>query len=640
MYKRLNDVSIGVKLNLIITVAVSVIAIILLAIQIYITLRLVNEFGQVRVEQEIQVIGEELVRVQEDMQTAATVLVNVPGLIEAVANEDIDAIERLSLGAVPSLNIDDFDIINSEGERLIDTEEELSDDEEGEDELIGQALLGIQRSTILLEEEDDEVSLLFVSIRPLRDENATIVGGLLLARELNHELLTALNYGRNGIDLSLIYDNDVLASSFSEDSSAFIDNIQFNGDSITQTLAGVSSDTPEFTLINRIIYVSTYVPVQGLDDRSATAVVQIRINNRELNLFLRRLIIGTIIVAIALVSALVFIILYRIRFLIVRRLRRLQETIAEIAEGNYDKRVTDETSKDEIGQLANDFNRMAGEIQSHENELQELNQSLENRVAERTLELKKARDEAVAAQRLANENSRLKSEFLSTMSHELRTPMNAIEGFTGIMLNNMGGVEYNDKAERYLKKVQSNSRRLLALINDFLDLSRIESGRMELVSLPMTPSMMANKWEDNLSVLAQEKGIGFEVTVDPTLPETIYGDEEALTKVAINLIGNAVKFTSEGSVTLSLEKREENMAMVVKDTGIGIPPHAREFIFDEFRQVDQSSKREYGGTGLGLSIVQKLVREMGGTVSLDSEVGAGSTFTVLIPIHTEEKQIA
>ncbi|MFW5691413.1 MAG: sensor histidine kinase [Chloroflexota bacterium] len=276
-------------------------------------------------------------------------------------------------------------------------------------------------------------------------------------------------------------------------------------------------------------------------------------------------------------------------------------------------------------------------LKEREQELTRLNATLEQRVIDRTRQLKQARDDALAAQRIANENSRLKSEFLSTMSHELRTPMNAIEGFSGIILKRMAGVDYNDKAERYLKKIQANSRRLLGLINDFLDLSRIESGRLELASLPMCPRDMAQEWYASLSVLAEKKGLGFEVIVDPALPETMYGDEESISKIVINLLGNAIKFTEGGGVTLALQCSGNQMAIRVSDTGMGIPPHARDFIFDEFRQVDQSSKRQHGGTGLGLAIVQKLTRAMGGTVSVESEVGVGSTFTVLLPIEVEQQ---
>jgi len=186
--------------------------------------------------------------------------------------------------------------------------------------------------------------------------------------------------------------------------------------------------------------------------------------------------------------------------------------------------------------------------------------------------------------------------------------------------------------------VQANSQRLLSLINDFLDLSRIESGRLELANLPISPVEMVRRWENELGGLAEGKAITFKVSVDPNLPETIYGDEEAMTKIARNLLGNAFKFTSEGQVTLSMECHDHQMSIQVSDTGIGIPPHAREYIFDEFRQVDQTSKRKYGGTGLGLAIVQKITRAMGGTVTLESELGKGSTFTVAIPIQTEKEQ--
>lgn len=340
------------------------------------------------------------------------------------------------------------------------------------------------------------------------------------------------------------------------------------------------------------------------------------------NLSRVNLILGGIIVVIAAGLG----VIYASR--LTRPLITLANTARGLAQGDYSKRVdTQKMPKNELGALGEAFNQMADAVQQRQKALEEANESL-----------KKARDEALAAQRIANENSRLKSEFLSTMSHELRTPMNAIEGFTGIMLKRMAGVDYNEKAERYLQKVQSNSRRLLGLINDFLDLSRIESGRLELANLPYSPKEMAQKWRDNLIVLAEQKGLAFDVQVDSSLPDHVYGDEESISKIAINLIGNAIKFTEKGSVSVKVEKQDDNMAIIVQDTGIGIPPHAREFIFDEFRQVDQSSKRVHGGTGLGLAIVQKLTRKMGGTVTLQSEVGVGSTFAVVLPLQSKQTQ--
>ncbi len=307
---------------------------------------------------------------------------------------------------------------------------------------------------------------------------------------------------------------------------------------------------------------------------------------------------------------------------IVGPIRALASTAQSIVVGDMTKHA-EVKSKDEVGQLATAFNEMATAIQKRETDLRK-----------QAEDLRKARDEALAATRLAQENTRLKSEFLSTMSHELRTPLNAIEGFTGIVLNKMGGTDYNSKTEGYLQRIRSNSKRLLQLINDFLDLSRIESGRLELANQPFSPVQLARRWQEEISVLAEKKGLQFEVNLASTLPEMIYGDEEAVSKVAINLLGNAIKFTEQGQVKLALERNDGKWEIIVEDTGIGIPPHARDFIFEEFRQVDQSSKRKYGGTGLGLAIVQKYTRAMGGSVNVKSELGRGSTFTVALPCKT------
>lgn len=312
---------------------------------------------------------------------------------------------------------------------------------------------------------------------------------------------------------------------------------------------------------------------------------------------------------------------------IVNPISNLSHVAQAIQEGDFSQRA-DVKRKDEIGRLAATFNNMTDRLEQTLKGLQDHVDELEKARIERENLIK----DLQGAKRLAEENSRLKSEFLSTMSHELRTPLNAIEGFTGIILNKIGGTDYNEKTEGYMNRIRSNSRRLLQLINDFLDLSRIEAGRLELVNQPFSPVTLAKRWQDEIAVLAEKKGLQFEINLDTTMPQTLYGDEEAISKIALNLLANAIKFTEQGEIKLSLQNNEETWGIIVEDTGIGIPPHAREFIFEEFRQVDQSSKRKYGGTGLGLAIVQKYTRAMGGTVQLKSEYGKGSIFSVSLPI--------
>jgi signal transduction histidine kinase len=314
---------------------------------------------------------------------------------------------------------------------------------------------------------------------------------------------------------------------------------------------------------------------------------------------------------------------------IVHPIEQLSQVAQAIRDGDLNAQATINRS-DEIGKMAQVFNSMTAQLRQTLKGLQDHVEELEKARFEREMLIK----DLQAAKRLADENSRLKSEFLSTMSHELRTPLNAIEGFTGIILNKIGGTDYNVKTEGYLTRIRSNSKRLLQLINDFLDLSRVEAGRLELANQPFSPERLAKRWQEEIGVLADKKGLELQVSLDSSLPETLFGDEEAISKVALNLLGNAIKFTEKGQVVLALERVDGTWGIVVEDTGIGIPPHAREFIFEEFRQVDQTSRRKYGGTGLGLAIVQKYTRAMGGTVQVKSEFGKGSTFSVSLPLKT------
>lgn len=254
--------------------------------------------------------------------------------------------------------------------------------------------------------------------------------------------------------------------------------------------------------------------------------------------------------------------------------------------------------------------------------------TLEHRVDERTKALQ------IATQR-AEESSRLKSEFIATITHELRTPLNAIEGFSSIMLSGMG-VELPPHAIRMMERISANSKNLIAIINDILDLSRIEAGFLQPARLPFRPAHLMLKWNEQIRLLAQQKNITHSMNISPDLPPVLIGDEDVINKITSNLLLNAVKFTpAGGSVTLTLAPTPDQtqFQIIVMDTGIGIPPEAHTYIFEAFRQVDQSSTREYGGTGLGLTIVKKLTDALQGKIDLISTPGQGSTFTITIPMH-------
>lgn len=247
-------------------------------------------------------------------------------------------------------------------------------------------------------------------------------------------------------------------------------------------------------------------------------------------------------------------------------------------------------------------------------------------------------DELAVAQKQAEEAGRLKSEFLATMSHELRTPLNAIIGYTEIQLEGMAG-PLNDEQKDYQSRVLRNGEHLLGLINNILDLSKIEAGRLEIQEQPFKVDQWANALLLQVTGLADSKNLALSHQFDPKLPGTLLGDPARLTQITLNLMSNAIKFTEEGQVSLHLDKvNDKEWQISVKDTGIGIPPHLQETIFEEFRQVDGSSKRQHEGTGLGLAIVRKLVGAMKGTVRVVSTVGQGSEFIVTLPLLQPAEQ--
>jgi signal transduction histidine kinase len=251
----------------------------------------------------------------------------------------------------------------------------------------------------------------------------------------------------------------------------------------------------------------------------------------------------------------------------------------------------------------------------------------------RAQRLAEANRELDEARRSAEEASRVKSEFLTTMSHELRTPLHAINGYVVLALSGTSG-DLSDTLRQNLERTLVNGQHLLGLIDGILDLSKIEAGTMEFLKRPFAVREWLDETVAPFREQAAEKGLAFEVVLDETLPPTLMSDANRLRQIASNLLANAIKFTDEGRVAIEVAAAEgEHWTLTVTDTGVGIPPQAQVYIFDEFRQVDGSFEREHGGTGLGLAIVRRLALLMGGDVTVGSEVGTGSTFTVRLPLE-------
>lgn len=265
-----------------------------------------------------------------------------------------------------------------------------------------------------------------------------------------------------------------------------------------------------------------------------------------------------------------------------------------------------------------------------ERALRELNDSLERKVAERTRDLEIARARAESA-------DRLKSAFLAMMSHELRTPLNSILGFTGIVLKGMAG-PLTEEQSKQLGMVQGSARHLLELINDVLDISKIEAGQLDVRAAPFDLVAAVNRVVALVMPLAEKKGLGLTVTFEPSRGThdtlTMHSDKRRIEQILINLLNNAIKFTERGSVTLTVVVQNESRVLLrVTDTGIGMKPEDLGKLFQPFRQLDSGLHRQHEGTGLGLAICQRLASLLGGTIEVESTFGEGSVFTVLLPIR-------
>jgi signal transduction histidine kinase/CheY-like chemotaxis protein len=312
----------------------------------------------------------------------------------------------------------------------------------------------------------------------------------------------------------------------------------------------------------------------------------------------------------------------------VRPLVLLERAMDSVRAGNLEP-IRVPASGDEIERLATSFNEMTQSLASSRRQVREHQEHLEEKIRERTSELQLSMDRAEAA-------TRAKSGFLANMSHELRTPLNGIQGMLEIALDSeLTAVQRED-----LETARECSNSLLALVNDILDLSKIEAGRMTLEKIEFEPRELIGSCSKSLAPKAADRGLQLSCEIAPEVPAYLLGDPLRLKQIVINLLDNAVKYTNAGSVRLRLTNVSAlgadrvRLRIDVIDTGIGIPAEKMQTIFDEFTQADESITRRYGGTGLGLAITKKFVQMYNGRIWVESEVGRGSTFHVEIHLDT------
>ena len=623
----LNKQQLNVKFSLIILI----ISVLLLGIVVAVTSRSVDNFaekiGNQRMSEEVTLIQQQFVNAENAVLADAKAIANTANLAEVVESGDIPGLRTIAISAGVDFELDDIDIVDHEGQPL-----DVSGDQPAytnEDELLALGLIGVEATGIVEERaEGEESEFLLGAAVPIHNDQGTIVGAIFVGRIINDEFLADINFARSEVHLGFLFQDQLIAQHVMGSEADF----EASGTASTFQIAGLTLDTQQVTRASQSGPSDEYETLTNDQDTpykvahvaipaaNGTAIATVLLDLEQLASFRQDttqnigLLLGA---ASLLILGLLSIAIWR---LVSRPLHRLQAASTNIAKGNYSQKI-DIASGDEIGQLAQTFNKMATAVREREKALSELNVSLEKRVTERTAELESATKEAVDA-------ARLKDEFLSIMSHELRTPLNAIMGYLGLM-ELMGNLD--EKNLEMTKRSHANAERLLQLINDILDISRIEAGRMELAPVDLHVKNIVARVQAQMQVLAEEKRLTFAAKVDKSVPELIHADEDAVVKILTNLLSNAIKFTQEGKVSLLLTAEDETLVITVDDTGIGIPTHMQQIIFDKFRQVDQTSTREFGGTGLGLNVVQQMATLMGGTVAVKSKPGKGSKFVVRLP---------
>ena len=334
--------------------------------------------------------------------------------------------------------------------------------------------------------------------------------------------------------------------------------------------------------------------------------------------------------AMLIVAVTLFVLHAIVRYLILEPLYHLRDVSDAITRGDTNQRATIDT-EDEFRELADAFNRMLRHLTETQEQIQEVNHELDARV-----------DQLAQLNLQLYEANRLKSDFLANMSHELRTPLNSIIGFSEVL---QGIDALSDKQRRYASNIQKSGRLLLEMINDILDLAKVEAGKMEVRRSEFDLGRLVSAQCDMIHSLSEDKNIALTVDVPDDLPP-VYQDPNKLGQILNNLLSNAIKFTPEGgTITVRVGPFQDGrFRLSVSDTGVGIADEDKHVIFQKFRQSKQvldgeGLTRQFAGTGLGLSIVKELAKLLGGEIAFESELGRGSTFWITLPIKLTDNEL-
>ncbi len=513
--------------------------------------------------------------------------------------------------------------------------------------LINSNMLGTALEKNMIEREKIGILVLEETITPyvVERDSASITSVLLEQKRIKKDILEYI----------LVYDanNNVLAHTFLTDSPEEILRLHVHADD--EELFEIIEHKLGDTNIIDVVYTMR-------DETRLIGYIHVGYKKTYVENIVSQ-IVTVLIFVILLVSLFTGFLGFFASDIIARPIKKLSKGMREISSGNLDVELDIRTG-DELEILGNAFNKMAKDLKESQQKLRMHGKELESRVEARTSELNEKIDEMqkakkailnmmndteelnkklIQAQTQLNQNVKelketdvKKNQFMSVAAHELKTPMTSIHGFSQI-LQNRDIAKNPKKREKYLKIIEHETLRLVKIVNDVLDLSRVDMGvvNFEISSVDVTSLVGAVRTE--MAIQVREKGLKFEYNVEKNLPK-IYTDKERLTQVLINLISNAVKYTPKGTITLNVSKEQDELRFVVKDTGLGIAKNNQDRIFERFYQVDSSYTRSAGGVGLGLSLCKEFIELLGGKMWCESAPGKGSEFQFTLPLKFKQVQ--
>jgi signal transduction histidine kinase len=610
MGRYLRNPGLGVKLSIFLLFVLSIFLVSIVFLLNRNTQSLTEQVGGDRVVEEVNILENRLAEVEDKMLVDIDFLATGVYFVQAVGNRNENNIADIINTANVSLKLDDITVVDGDGKRLIDTA--VDQDPTEEDNLLAVGLAGQETIALLIERDGNDVQISIAAVAPIVNTTGNVLGAIQMSRLINDDFLENLTFGREAVRLGLVYDDRIIARTILSAADRRMPNDRLvNGIAVDRTSLNLAQTGQTIILDNLISgdkgvpHAVAYAPIRAGAETSPAAVM-ILVELAEIYSFQNSTLNNTVLIFTALTLLAVSIIYTAIYQTTIRPLNKLKAIAQTMTSGQYDERAP-VNSQDEVGQLAAAFNEMANAIQQRE------------------ISLEEAREQAERA-------DRVKSMFLASVSHELRTPLNAIINLTKFVALGMYG-DINTEQKETLYKVESSGKHLLSLINDVLDISKIEAGSLELfVEEGLRIDDIIQLAVETAKGLLLQKPVTIQCELEPDLPQ-LTGDEQRIRQIVLNLLSNACKFTEKGEIVVQAYRHDGNLLISVRDTGPGIDPKDHEAIFEVFRQA-KAGVRKAEGTGLGLPISRRLTEAHSGRLWVESTLGHGATFYVALPVES------